>query len=281
MNELKTFNHGLFGELPVMIVDGVEWFGATEAAKALSFSDPHKAIANHIDEDDWTVHPVTDSLGRKQKKKFTNESGLYSLIFGAAKQGNNAEIKQRAKNFKRWVTSEVLPTIRKTGGYVQENGALDFVENWMPHLDAVTKQAVASTLEENRRILIENTSLKTTIEEQKPKVIYSEAVQVSSDTVLVKDLAATLRQKGVDIGAQRLFEWLRENGYLCKKRGDMWNMPTQKALELEVIVIKHGLRTGSDGEMKATRTPKITGKGQVYFVNKFLANTTAKELVGV
>lgn len=117
MNQLQTFNNNVFGELPVIIVDGVEWFGATEAAIALSFSDPHKAISNHVDEDDSTVHPVTDSLGRKQNKKFINESGLYALIFGAAKQGNNPEIKERAKEYKRWVTSEVLPSIRRTGTY--------------------------------------------------------------------------------------------------------------------------------------------------------------------
>lgn len=117
MNQLQTFNNNMFGELPVIVVNGVEWFGATEAATALSFSDPHKAINNHVDEDDSTVHPVTDALGRSQNKKFINESGLYALIFGAAKQGNNQEIKEKAKAYKRWVTSEVLPSIRKTGGY--------------------------------------------------------------------------------------------------------------------------------------------------------------------
>ncbi|TKI53626.1 oxidoreductase [Lysinibacillus mangiferihumi] len=109
------------------------------------------------------------------------------------------------------------------------------------------------------------------IEVQRPKVVYAEAVEVSKDTVLVKDLATVLRQKGVNIGEVRLFRWLRDNGYLCKQRGDMWNMPTQRSLELGVIVVKHGLRTGNNREMKKIRTPKITGKGQIYFVNKILA----------
>ncbi|MGG3322195.1 BRO family protein, partial [Brevibacillus centrosporus] len=118
MDKPQIFSHQMFGELPVIVVEGVEWFGGTEAAKALSFTDPHKAINNHVDEDDSTVHPVIDSLGRKQNKKFTNESGLYSLIFGAAKQGNSPEIQSKAKAFKRWVTTEVLPTIRKHGAYM-------------------------------------------------------------------------------------------------------------------------------------------------------------------
>jgi prophage antirepressor-like protein len=116
VNKPQIFNHSVFGELPVIVLDGTEWFGATEAARALSFSDPHKAIVNHVDEEDSTVHPVLTE-GGMQQKKFINESGLYSLIFGAAKQGNNPEIQEKAKQFKRWVTSEVLPAIRKTGAY--------------------------------------------------------------------------------------------------------------------------------------------------------------------
>lgn len=117
MNQLQIFNHPMFGELPVIIVNGVEWFGATEAAKALSFGNPYDALKNHVEKDDLADHEVIDRLGRKQQKKFTNESGLYDLIFGAAKQGNNPEIREKAKGFKKWVTSEVLPAIRKTGNY--------------------------------------------------------------------------------------------------------------------------------------------------------------------
>lgn len=117
MSKVKVFNNSIFGELPVIVVDEEELFGAIEAALALTFVDPHKAVKNHVDGDDWTVHPVTDALGRTQQKKFINESGLYSLIFGAAKQGNNLEIKEKAKQFKRWVTKEVLPAIRREGTY--------------------------------------------------------------------------------------------------------------------------------------------------------------------
>ncbi|MGG4035870.1 BRO family protein, partial [Paenibacillus cisolokensis] len=117
MNKPQIFNHQSFGNLPVIVIDGAEWFGATEAAKALGFSNPHKAVDHHVENDDCTVHTVIDSLGRTQQKKFINESGIYSLIFGAAKQGNNPEIQEKARQFKRWVTSEVLPSIRRTGSY--------------------------------------------------------------------------------------------------------------------------------------------------------------------
>lgn len=120
MNDIKIFKNPLFGELTTLVVDGTEWFGAAEAATSLSFSDPHKAINNHVDSEDSTVHPVLTS-GGKQNKKFINESGLYNLIFGAAKQGNNPEIKDKAKKYKRWVTSEVLPSIRKHGAYMTES----------------------------------------------------------------------------------------------------------------------------------------------------------------
>lgn len=118
MSQLQIFTHSAFGDLPIVVSNNIEWFGAVEAATALSYSDPHKAISNHVDDDDSMVHPVIDRLGRKQYKKFINESGLYSLIFGAAKQGNNPEIRENARKFKRWVTSEVLPQLRKTGSYI-------------------------------------------------------------------------------------------------------------------------------------------------------------------
>ncbi|WGF40228.1 MULTISPECIES: phage antirepressor KilAC domain-containing protein [Lysinibacillus] len=262
MNELKTFNHQMFGELPVLIVDEIEWFGATEAAKALSFSDPHKAIKNHVEDEGWTIHPVLTN-GGKQQKKFVNESGLYELILGAAKQGHNPEIKEKAKKFKRWVTSEVLPSIRRDGAYVH---ATEEDDDTM--IMARGMQAAQRAIERKDKLIAEQ---KEKLEQQRPKVVYADAVEVSEDTVLVKDLATVLRQKGVNIGEVRLFRWLRENGYLCKQKGEMWNMPTQRSLDLGIIVVKHGLRTGNNGEMKKTRTPKITGKGQIYITNKILA----------
>ena len=226
MNQLQSFEHEMFGALPVIIANEIEWFGSTEAAKSLSFGNPYDAIKNHVEEDDLAVHEVIDRLGRKQQKKFINESGLYSLIIGAAKQGNNKEIKEKAKVFKRWITSDVLPTIRKTGGYVQEDRAIDFVNTWLPQLDDNSKQAVASTLEQNRHLVTINKKLVTTIESQKPKVLFAESLEISENSILVKDLATLLKQNGVDTGQNRLFKWMREEGYLLKKNSyykNLWN----------------------------------------------------------
>ncbi|MGG2988700.1 BRO family protein [Geobacillus stearothermophilus] len=152
MNQMQVFNHSMFGELPVLVVGGVEWFGGTESAKALGFSKPHDAIANHVDEEDSAVHVVLTSGGR-QSKKFINESGLYSLIFGAAKQGNNPEIREKAKQFKRWVTSEVLPSIRKHGAYMTE----DVLERSIQDPDFMIGLLTALKEERQKRIEAEKT----------------------------------------------------------------------------------------------------------------------------
>lgn len=260
MNKAQIFNHGLFGDLPVIVVDGVEWLGATEVARALSFSDPYKAINNHVDSEDWTVHPVLTE-GGQQSKKFINESGLYNLIFGAAKQGNNPNIQEKAKQFKRWVTSDVLPTIRKHGAYLTSAK----IEEVLLNPDTIIQLATQVKMERAEK----EKALKK-IEIQRPKVVFAEALEISKDSILVKELAGILKQKGVDIGQNRLFEWLRDRGYLCKKYGDMYNLPTQKSMELGLFEIKKGIRTDSNGEMRQTRTVKVTGKGQVYLVNKVL-----------
>ena len=260
MTELKAFKHPMFGDLPVLVIDSVEWFGAVEAAKALSFTDPYKAINNHVDSEDSTVHPVLTN-GGKQNKKFVNESGLYSLIFGAAKQGNNEEIRENAKKFKRWVTSEVLPTIRKTGGYVADEDL--FIDTYLPNADEATKLIFRTTLQTIKK-------QDRTIAEMKPKALFAEAVETSRSSILVGELAKILKQNGVDIGQNRLFEWLRENGYLIKQRGENYNLPTQYSMNLGLFEIKKRTVNNPDGTVRVTRTPKVTGKGQVYFINKFL-----------
>ncbi|MFD1179524.1 phage antirepressor KilAC domain-containing protein [Paenibacillus puldeungensis] len=202
MNQLQVFKNDLFGELPVIIVDGVEWFGATEAATALSFADPHKAITNHVDDDDSTVHPVTDSIGRTQNKKFINESGLYSLIFGAAKQGNNPAIREKAKGYKRWVTGEVLPTIRKTGGYVANDDM--FVETYLPHADEGTKLMFRATLENVRRA-------NERIRVMQPKADYFDALVERNLLTNLRDTA-----KELQIKEREFIGWLLENTYLYR-----------------------------------------------------------------
>lgn len=273
MSKPQIFNHQVFGNLPVIVVNGVEWFGATEAAKALSFSDPHRAINNHVDEDDSTVHPVIDSLGRTQQKKFTNESGLYSLIFGAAKQGNNPEIQAKAKEFKRWVTHEVLPSIRKHGAYMTP----ETIERTLSDPDFII--SLASRLKQANE---EKERLQVQIITDKPKVLFAEAVTASKTSILVGDLAKILRQNGVDIGPNRLFRWMRENGYLISRKGTDYNMPTQRSMELELFQIKETSVTHSDGHITINKTPKVTGKGQIYFINRFKCEmVTAHETTGL
>lgn len=202
MNKLQTFNHPMFGDLPVVIINGFEFFGATEAAKALSFGDPHKAINNHVDEDGWTVHPVTDSLGRKQNKKFVNESGLYELIFGAAKQGNNQEIKAKAKQFKKWVTSEILPTIRKTGGYVANDEI--FINTYLTHADEQTKTLFRATLLTVRKLNEEKAVLQ-------PKAEYFDALVDRNLLTNFRDTAKELR-----IGPKKFVDWLLDKKYVFR-----------------------------------------------------------------
>ena len=217
MNQLQTFKHPLFGELPVLIVEGKEWFGATDAAKALSFSKPHDAIKNHVEEEDSAVYGVGVVTGKKTdgseaiqnvNKKFINESGLYSLIFGAAKQGNNPEIKEKAKVFKRWVTSEVLPTIRKTGGYVASDDL--FIDTYLPFADEMTKTLFKGTLETIRK-------QNAMIADMKPKVDYFNELVERNLLTNFRDTAKELHIKQNDF-----INWLLDNKYIYRdQRGKL------------------------------------------------------------
>jgi len=265
MNQVKQFNHTLFGELPVMLVDDVEWFGATEAAKALSFSNPRSAIINHVEGEDVTVRDALTNSG-VQPKKFINESGLYSLILGASKQGNNAEIKAKANQFKRWVTSEVLPSIRKDGAYVQATENEDDAT-----ILARGMLAAQRALERKDALILEH---KRLLDAQKPKVRLAEAIQASKTAISISEFAKILNQNGIKIGQNRFYEWLRQNGYLIRQRGIDYNMPTQKAMNLGLFRIKESPFNSKNGLVFINRTARVTGKGQAYFVNKFLKDET-------
>ncbi|TCJ87994.1 UNVERIFIED_ORG: phage antirepressor YoqD-like protein [Anoxybacillus amylolyticus] len=244
MNQLQVFNHEIFGELPVMIVGGVEWFGATESAKTLGFANQRDAIRNHVDEDDVAVHDVIDSLGRKQSKKFINESGLYSLIFGAAKQGNNPEIKEKAKQFKRWVTAEVLPTIRRTGGYVANEDM--FINTYLPFADEQTKLMFRGVLETVRR---QNEQIAA----MKPKVEYFDALVDRNLLTNFRDTAKELKIK------ERYFiNWLLENKFVY--RDQKGKLKPYAAYVPELFELKEWERNG-----KADVQTLITPKGRETF----------------
>ncbi|MEK5058602.1 phage antirepressor Ant [Paenibacillus sp. FSL H7-0326] len=202
MNQTQIFKNEMFGELPVLLVNGVEWFGATEAAKALGFLNPYTALPNHVDEDDLTDQEVIDSIGRRQAKKFINESGLYALIFGAAKQGNNPEIREKAKAYKKWVTSDVLPTIRKTGGYVANDDL--FVSTYLPHADEQTKLIFRATLETVRKA-------NEQISIMQPKADYFDALVDRNLLTSFRDTAKELKVK-----EKEFISWLLDKGYIYR-----------------------------------------------------------------
>lgn len=245
MNELQIFNNEEFGEIRTVTIDNEPWFVGKDVAEALGYAEPRSAVSKKVEECDRGVAEMETPSG-KQKMTTINESGLYALIFGSKLES--------AKRFKHWVTSEVLPSIRKTGGYdmKQPQG----------------KELLALAVLEAQKTIKEQTAQ---IEEMKPHAILGQAITTANTSILVGDLAKILRQNGVDIGAQRLFGWMRENGYLIKRKGSDWNLPTQKSMDMGLFEIKESVHIDGNGCNKISRTPKVTGKGQQYFINKFLS----------
>ncbi|MED1559945.1 phage antirepressor [Bacillus paramycoides] len=252
MNELKKFSHSMFGNLEMLIKDGKEYFPATDVAKALGYSNPHKAIKDHCKSEGVNETLVPTNSGQ-QRKKFINESNLYRLIV-------KSKLPQ-ADQFEKWVFEEVLPTIRKHGAYMTDQVLEQVVTNpdFMIGLLTNLKEEKERRFEAERKVL-----------QQQPLVTFAQAIQVSTNLISIKQLAILMRQKGIDTGQNRLFEWLRENSYLCKKRGSMYNTPTQYSMDLGLFESQEFVRTNSEGEFVTSFTPKVTGKGQLYFINKFL-----------
>ena len=250
MNELQIFENKDFGKVRTVTLDGAPCFVAADVCRALDISNSRDAV-RRLDDDERGV-VSTDTLGGVQEMTVVNESGLYSLVLGSRKP--------EAKQFKRWITHEVIPTIRKTGGYVNNDEL--FVNTYLPNADDTTKALFRSTLE---TIRTQNAKL----EEYKPKAIFADAVSASKSSILVGELAKILQQNGVAIGQNRLFAWLRNNGYLCCY-GERYNMPTQRSMEMSLFEIKETTINNPDGSIRVSRTVKVTGKGQQYFINKFL-----------
>lgn len=255
MNELQIFQNKQFGNLEILIIEGKEWFPAIQVAETLGYSNPHKAVKDHTKERGVTIRSVIDKLGRKQNKKFIDEGNLYRLI-------TRSKLPQ-ADEFEEWVFEEVLPSIRKHGIYATDN----VIENTLNNPDYII-----NILTEYKKEKEHNLVLEQQVKENKPKVLFADSVAGSDNSILVGELAKLLKQNGVDVGQNRLFKWLRNNGYLIKKSGESYNLPTQKSMDLEILDIKKRVINNPDGSSKITRTPKVTGKGQQYFINKFLAN---------
>ncbi|WP_375708812.1 phage antirepressor [Streptococcus dysgalactiae] len=246
MQELFNFKGQ---EVRTVTINNEPYFSNSDVCRILEINNPSQAL-KRLKADGVISNEVIDSLGRKQKMKFVSESNLYKLIFQSKKQ--------EAEAFTDWVTSEVLPAIRKHGAYVTDYKAVDLLTN--PNALGNFLQGLTEQVKR----------LETKIEKDKPKVLFADAVSASKSSCLIGELAKILKQNGVDIGQNKLFQWLRTNGYLISRRGESWNQPTQKSMQLGLFELKKTAINHSDGHTTTNVTPKVTGKGQQYFINKFL-----------
>ena len=241
--EIQIFKNDRFGEVRTMVINGEPWFVGKDVAEVLGYRLARKALYDHVEDDDKKGVPIQNPLGGKQEMTIINESGLYSLIL-------SSKLPQ-AKEFKRWVTSEVLPQIRKTGGYIPLNDCED------------TGEIMARALMIAQRTIEQKDAL---LEMQKPKVRFAEAVTGSDDSILIGELAKLITQNGYEIGRTRLFDWLRRNGYLFKNSTE----PIQKWVEKGLFETKVSIIHTHHGEHEVLTT-KVTGKGQRYFIDVFLS----------
>nr|DAM19819.1 MAG TPA: repressor domain protein [Caudoviricetes sp.] len=246
MNELQLFQFE-DNQIRTVSSNGIIWFAAVDVTDALGIKNPSDAI-KPLDEDERTRF----NLGRQGSANFISEPGLYKLI-GASR-------KPAAKRFNRWVTHEVLPSIRKHGAYMTP----ETIEKAIYNPDFIINLATQLKDEQAK-----TAALTADNETMKPKALFADAVATSHTSILIGDLAKLIRQNGVDIGQNRLFAWLREHGYLIGS-GDRRNMPTQRAMDLGLFDIKERTFQNPDGSVRITKTTKVTGKGQQYFINKFL-----------
>jgi prophage antirepressor-like protein len=256
------FENAEFGDMDILFVDGKAMFPAIETALKLGYANPRDAIFAHCKQKDGVAfYDVIDQVGRTQKKKYISEGNLYRLIVHSKLPG--------AERFEKWVFDDVLPQIRKTGSYSPT-----------PRVPTTYKEAVAAllaSLEEQERLDAKIAEQVLKIKEDEPKVNLANAITASKLSILVGHLAKILKRNGIDIGQNRLFAWLREHGYLSSRRGKDWNMPTQMAMDLGLFEIVEKTINCPDGSVKVVKTVYVTGKGQQYFVSKFLNEKKANE----
>lgn len=265
--DITIFNHPQFGDVRTSGTAEEPIFCAVDVCRALGYSNGRKAVADHCDDGDVTKRDTPTTSGI-QTMSFVTESGLYSLIFGSKLES--------AKQFKKWVTSEVLPTIRKHGAYMDDKT----IERTLTDPDYLIQ--LATTLKDERRarqeaeeraarLLCDNQQKDEKIKEDAPKVIFADAITGSKSSILIGQLAKTLTQNGYKIGQNRLFAWLRDNHYLGSY-GSYYNIPYQVYIEQGLFEVKY--TSHSEGaSMVTSATPKVTGKGQQYFINLFLGRS--------
>lgn len=251
---LQTWDY-LGNEVRTIEINSEPWFVLADVCKVLEIKNSRDAAAR-LDADEKGV-ALTDTLGGKQNVTIINESGLYAVTMRSDKP--------KARQFRRWVTGEVLPTIRKHHAYMQD----DVLEKALTSPDFLIQLATQLKSERERREQLEQKA-----EQDKPKVLFADSVATSETSILVGELAKILKQNGVNTGQTRLFAWLRDHGYLIKRKGTDYNMPTQRAMEVGLFEVKQTCITHADGHVTVSKTPKVTGKGQIYFVNKIMAEAT-------
>ena len=248
MNELQIFKNSEFGEIRTVTKNNEPWFVAIDVCNALDLKNPTVSVGR-LDEDEVTKFNLGGLSG---ESNIVSEYGLYNLIL--------ASRKKEAKKFKRWITHEVIPTIRKHGAYMTS----EVIEKTLSDPDYLIRLATNLKEEKAKRALAE-----AQIEKDKPKVLFADSCEVAENSILIGEFAKRLKQNGFDIGQNKLFEWLRQHDYLCKS-GERKNLPTQYSMERGLFEVKTRIMSNPNGSVRTTSTTKITGKGQIYFTNKFL-----------
>lgn len=245
--EIKIFEKQEFGAIRTTVQNGEPWFIANDVLRILAVSNSKDALRT-LDDDEKTGVDIIDPHGRLQKTNCISEAGLYSIILRSRKP--------EAKAFKRWITHEVIPSIRKTGGYIEG-------QEHMSDADLMAKALLVAQRQIEQR--------DKQLQEMQPKALFADSVCASSTSILIGELAKILKQNGVATGQNKLFAWMRDNGYLIRRKGADYNMPTQRSMEMQLFEIKETVVTHADGHTSINKTTKVTGKGQVYFVNKLCA----------
>lgn len=248
-NELKVFENDEFGAIRTIEVNDKMLFCGKDVASALGYSITSKAINTHCKGVSKMEVPTN---GGVQQMLFITEGDVYRLI-AHSKLPN-------AQKFESWVFDDVLPSIRKNGAYMTGDTIEKALENPDFLIQLATK--LKAEKEKNAKLIEEN-------ERMKPKEIFADSVMTSKSCILISELAKILKQNGIEMGARRLFAWLREKGFLIKRKGSEYNLPTQRSMELGLFEIKETSISHSDGHVTISKTPKVTGKSQVYFINVF------------
>lgn len=274
MKAIKIFENAQFGQIRISVAEnGEPLFCLADVCRALGLEQSHR-VKPRLQQNGVTTITVIDSMNREQKANFITEPNLYKCIFQSRKK--------EAEQFQDWVCGEVLPSIRKSGGYmvarVDETPEQIMARALIVAQETISRQKAAVAAAEKRATLLEATTKQMTVQingletknkELLPGATFAKAVETSEHSILIGELARIIKQNGVEIGQNRLFQWLRENGFLCKK-GEWYNQPTQRAMEMGLFEIKKTVITKPSGDSLVTTTTKVTGKGQIYFVNRFL-----------